>query len=298
VENKFSLIDLSGFSKPADTLIKKISDAIGGIFRPNQIRRIATAEAEADKIRAVGQLEVTEIHRRALQRFIAEEAKKQNNIESIILKALPQVTEDASPENVEDDWITHFFHKCRLTSDEQMQRLWAKVLADQANKPGTYSKRTVNIVAELEKDEADLFCKLCSFVVNMGFPAPLVYSTSDKIYNDHGITFETLLHLQNFGLIRFDSRDGFFVRPKQSFIEYYQKRVWIGLPIENGAIDLGHVVFSQAGEELQAICDAQPVDGLIEYIRAQWRSLGYTTEPEPEPTTSAASPPASRAIIN
>jgi hypothetical protein len=50
-----SLINLGDLSKPANTLVEKISDAIGGIFRPYQIRRIAQAEAEADKIRAISQ---------------------------------------------------------------------------------------------------------------------------------------------------------------------------------------------------------------------------------------------------
>jgi hypothetical protein len=37
---------LGNLTKPADTLIKKISNAVGGIFRPSQIRRVAQAEAD------------------------------------------------------------------------------------------------------------------------------------------------------------------------------------------------------------------------------------------------------------
>jgi len=33
--------DVAGLSKPADTLIKKVSKAVGGIFAPYQIKRIA-----------------------------------------------------------------------------------------------------------------------------------------------------------------------------------------------------------------------------------------------------------------
>src|SRR5580704_15299562 len=74
------------------------------------------AEADADKIRAVGQIEVTELQRRALVQLFAEEAKKQNNIEAITVKALPDIKPEAQPENVEDDWIANFFDKCRLIS--------------------------------------------------------------------------------------------------------------------------------------------------------------------------------------
>ena len=42
-----SLINLGDLLKPADTLIKKVSNAVGGFFAPWQIKRVAKAEAEA-----------------------------------------------------------------------------------------------------------------------------------------------------------------------------------------------------------------------------------------------------------
>lgn len=70
-----------------------------------------------------------------MSRLFAEEAKKQANIEAITLKALPDVKPEAKTEGVEDDWIANFFDKCRLISDEQMQSLWARILAGEANSP-------------------------------------------------------------------------------------------------------------------------------------------------------------------
>jgi hypothetical protein len=43
-------IDLGGLSKPATLLIEKISVAVGTIFQPYQIKRIAQAEADAARI--------------------------------------------------------------------------------------------------------------------------------------------------------------------------------------------------------------------------------------------------------
>ena len=131
-----SLINLGDLSKPANTLIEKISDAIGGLYKPFQIRRVAEAEADADNIRAVAHIEVTELQHRAMSRLFAEEAKKQHNIEAITLKALPDIKPESQPKNVEDDWIINFFDKCRLISDEQMQSLWARILAGETNSPG------------------------------------------------------------------------------------------------------------------------------------------------------------------
>ena len=77
---KYSLINLGDLSKPANTLIKKISAAIGGLYKPFQIRRVAQAEADSDKIQAAAQIEITKLQHRAISRLFAEEAKKQHNI--------------------------------------------------------------------------------------------------------------------------------------------------------------------------------------------------------------------------
>jgi hypothetical protein len=139
--NDNPLAILGELSKPATVLIEKISDAIGGIFKPYQIVRVAKAEAEAERIRAELQIQITDLHKRAFYRFLEEEAKKQLNIEGITQRALPLLNEKSSPENVEDDWITNFFDKCRIVSDDDMQQLWSRILAGEANSPGAFSKK-------------------------------------------------------------------------------------------------------------------------------------------------------------
>ena len=62
-----SLINLGNLSKPADTLIKKVSDAVGGLFAPYQVKRMAKAEAEAAMIKAQSKTEITDLHRRAVE---------------------------------------------------------------------------------------------------------------------------------------------------------------------------------------------------------------------------------------
>ena len=51
-DNSTSLVNLGNFSKPANTLIQKVSSAIGGVFEPWQIKRVAKAEAEEIEVRA------------------------------------------------------------------------------------------------------------------------------------------------------------------------------------------------------------------------------------------------------
>jgi hypothetical protein len=61
-----------------------------------------------------------------MYRFLEEEAKRQANIEEITRKSLPLLEETSSPQEVEDDWITDFFDKCRIVSAEDMQRRFGR----------------------------------------------------------------------------------------------------------------------------------------------------------------------------
>lgn len=270
--------------KPATVLIEKISDAIGGIFKPSQIRRVAQAEADAEKIEAAARIEITELQRRAMARFFAEEAKKQTNIEAITSKALPDVASDAKPENMEDDWIANFFDKCRLISDEDMQALWGKVLSGEANSPGRFSKRTVNLLSSLDKSDAELFTKLCGFAITLRSFCPLIYDVEDKIYTDASINFSSLSHLETTGLIHFDALAGYITRglAQKGFIPYFDQKIWIEFPqAENNSLQLGRVLLTKAGEQLALVCGAKPCDGFIEYVKEKWKNFGYKIDPSP-----------------
>src|SRR5438105_2045776 len=122
-----------------------------------------------------------------MHRFLEEEAQRQKNIEEITNKALPQLKEGSDPSAMEDDWVTNFFDKSRIVSDSEMQDLWSRVLAGEANAPGTYSKRTVNFLPDLDKVDAELFSKLCSFGWMIGNIVPLVFNAQADIYNKQGI---------------------------------------------------------------------------------------------------------------
>ena len=155
-----SLINLGELSKPATTLIEKVSDAVGGLFRPWQIKRVTRAEAEVAKIQALASIEISEMEQRALIRLIHEQGTQQENMERITAGAIPLLKSDAKPEAIEEDWLAHFFNKARIVSDEEMQILWSRLLSGEANDPGKYSKKTIEIVSVIDKSEAHSFTNL------------------------------------------------------------------------------------------------------------------------------------------
>ena len=259
----------------------KISNAVGVWFEPRQIIRITIAKIEAAKLEAQSEIEITELGQRAARRWIEEEAQRQKNIEDISAKALPHLKKDADPGSIEDDWIVNFFDKSRIVSDQEMQKLWSHVLAGEANVPGTYSKRTVNLLSDLDKAEALLFTKLCGFVGFIGGLQPLVFDEEAQIYNRHGIDFSSLSHLDSIGLIQYGGLTGFKTTklPKKVTAGYYQKQITLQLPkdVEND-LQIGKVLLTRIGKELAPISGSKPVEGFWEYVKDQWKQ--YLQEPE------------------
>ena len=273
-DKSISIVNLGKLSKPADTLIKKVSSAVGGIFEPYQIKRIAKAKAEADLIKAKSEIEITDLHRRAMHRFVEEEAKRQENMESITKKALPQLKESSQPDSIKNDWITNFFDKSRIISDQDMQNLWSRVLAGEANAPGTYSKRTVNFLSDLDKKDAELFQALCSFGWLVGTFTPLIFDPRAKIYNDLGLNFGTLTHLDSIGLIQFNNLTGFsrIGLPKRFAVLYCGRPLALEMGKDtDNELSIGHVLLTKVGEELATVCMAPGIDGFEEYIKEKWK---------------------------
>ena len=272
-------------SKPATVLIKRISDAIGGVAKPWQIRRIAEAEADAQRTSTESEIELSDLRLRAGHRFIAEQTRIQTNIEDITRKSLPNLNEDSTPDKLEDDWIANFFDKCRNISDEEMQILWARILAGEANAPGSFSRKTVNLVADLEKRDAESFLKLCgcSWVIQ-GHLRPLVFDWRVQIYKSNGIDLNIANHLQTLGLITISSF-GYTIGdlPGLTHTTYGERMVTLALPKESdNSLEMGKVVLTQAGRELARVCEWCQIDGFFDYVYARWASKSLVSPREPD----------------
>jgi hypothetical protein len=280
------IANLTGLEKPITTLIEKISNATGVLYEPTKIVKKAMAEAKAAVILANSQVEATAIQRRAEQRW----QKEDENNASVLSKAIPLLEETAKPENIDSDWLANLFEKTKIVSDEEMQGLWAKVLAGEANTPGKFSRKTINILNDLDKNDAELFTSLCGFVWHINRNDPVVFNVSDKIYNDQGINFTTLSHLEAIGLVKFENTAGFAIILHDLFksvaVEYYDKCMSLSiLPQHNNRIQVGKVFFTQAGRELYSICNSQPVAGFFDYVHDEFAKKNYVA---PRAITPAA----------
>jgi hypothetical protein len=284
---------MGGLSNPASLLIEKVSNAIGRHFDPRQAIRMAEAEAKADRIRAESQAEaeiaVAELRQRAAERFIYEEMRRQSNMEAITGKAIPNLTEDAEPDRIDDDWIANFFDKCRIVSDSQMQELWARVLAGEGNNPGAFSRKTVNLIADLDKRDADLFKNLCRFGWRINRTVEvLIFYEQSELYNRLGINYNSLGQLETLGLVHFTEVGNVDMAglPQVVSASYGDRQVTLNFPDAKGnRLDVGKVLLTQSGDELFRVTGAELVEGFFDYVYDRWSSESLVPPKETEPET-------------
>ena len=274
------LINIGELSKPATVLIEKVSSAIGVLYEPFRIRKEAEAKADAALIEAESRITIGDLERRALTRFVVEQTREQKNVEDITKKALPKLEAGSDPSMMDEDWISDFFAKCRRVSNEEMQSLWARLLAGEANRPGSVSKRTVHFVAAMDRSDAEIFARLCRFSAN-SLGDTLVFDTSHQILADNGVTWADLSHMDTVGLIQLETLSG-FVRygfRETTHIEVAGEIIEFKIKEKNGKrqINTGKVTLTRIGQELRRFVQFEPAEGLYNYCIESWvKDKNYT----------------------
>ena len=219
------------------------------------------------------------------------------NLTKIVQMAQSQLTESATPALIDDGWAGNFRDKSRFCSDEQMAELWAQLLAEEANQPGSRSRKSVNILAYLDKSDAELFSTLCRFrliTFNLslisfpGAPPPprsrfntapaatslMVLDATHPIYTEQGIDFAALAHLEALGLVRVLPQ-GYTVGPgKVAYIHNDGTAGNLVLSCDR-PIPLGVAYFTTAGSQLSELCfPLDSPEGFVHYLTEMWQTQG------------------------
>lgn len=132
----------------------------------------------------------------------------------------------------------------------------------------------MNFLGDLDKRDAELFLALCRFGWFIGKFTPLIFDTEAPIYNEKGLNFNTLTHLDSIGLIQFNSLSGFRRKglPKTFTVSYCGQPLTLTMEDEQSTqLSIGKVLLTQVGIELALICQAPSVDGFVDYVKEKWR---------------------------
>ncbi len=229
-----------------------------------------------------------EYARLAVQKFGQRVIREQVNLDLISQKAATELRDasdsidqsgsDESGETISDDWLNSFETEARQKNTEEMQTFFAKILAGEIRKPGSYSTKTIKILGSLDQNIANHFVKLCSLSISihsqdMRVPS-LGGNAGSNALQEYGLNFDTLNLLNEHGLVISDYNSWREHMPcvalpgggqQAVFFPFgYRGRHWILMPMSNDRIGqmfrIEGVALTQSGRELSRIVNIEPMD--------------------------------------
>ena len=325
-------LNVKALEKLLDYAASGVGSVAGSMLAPWKARREAQArqiaaegdanvlliQAEAQaKARAIlvsqdtdvaGELDITNT---VNQRIQFQERKRQINITSVVRQAASQLGDKEVANNEPDhDWTARFFSDVQDVSSEEMQSLWAKVLAGEVERAGSTSVRTLEILKNLDRDTARLFRKFCSAcmfsipdgktLIDARVPS-LGGNAASNSLRAYGLNFDALNRLNEYGLIISDYNSWHDYRlsigltidnpPQLIRIPFrFQDRYWILIPTSERDLSkefrLSGVALTRSGRELSSIVGLEPVDEFSQALSGFFQGEGLQMEeagsPEPQ----------------
>ena len=223
--------DIAGLSEPLKKLIEVVSQGVGAFSKPYLIRKTAEAKAyeikvisksikeNQDDLKQIGfddsKISVMSLDSHSLQQELSiedrtqnrlnfKEQKRQKNIEEITQKAANNLESESNVSNepVDEDWTTRFFDYAEDISNEEMQDLWGRILAGEIKQPNSYSLRTLDILRNLSKEEAQVFMKFANLEIQSSGVSFVLNFDKEKLLEDkYQFKFADRLLLEELGLI-------------------------------------------------------------------------------------------------
>ena len=260
--------------------------------KKEELKLEAEAQAEARRILVspdTGSGRVITIDEKISQRIQFQEEKRQRNIHKVVLLAAEKLGDKEVPNHEPDhDWTARFFNDVKDVSSEEMQLLWAKVLAGQVERPGNTSLRTLSILKNLDQSTAELFRKLCSACVSLRSKSgegqyQLLDARVPSLDGEPGLNALSKYGL-DFGVLNVLNEHGLIISDYNSFCSgymscilrrpsteeplslvlhfTYQGQSWILSPIKDpvSEFELSGVALTKSGMELSNIVDVEPME--------------------------------------
>lgn len=281
--------------KPIEKLIDVISKGIGVLYKPIAIKK--EAEAEAYKIEIIeraklkAQLEGKELEVETLtrieNRILFQELKKQRNIDSISHIAAEQLEHISivSDQQVDDYWTQKFFKNAEDISDNEMQQLWGKILAGEVECPKSYSLRTLDLLKNLSKDEANIFIKFVKAKLVIQETAIIFKNdNNDFLKIEFEITFHEQLILMELGLIYSENFLSISLNenpkiPSIDIIEYGRKAIVINRKDDAPKVDISVIMFTKIGYELSKLVEINIINtNYLDFVCSLFKHPEVTIE--------------------
>lgn len=157
------------------------------------------------------------------------------------------------------DWFIRYYEASGNISDKEMQILWAKILAGEIEKPSSYSLRTLDVLRNISKEEAERFVKICNAAIKIESGKYAIPADRDYILKN-SIDYSDVLLLGEIGLI--NSGSGIHINDDlesdtESMLYMYGSLIVKAIASEKRTFSLRVYPFTNVGNELATLIDRE-----------------------------------------
>jgi len=194
--------------------------------------------------------------------------KQQQNIETILAKAMGFCPDVASNKQPDADWIEHFIALCEDTSNESMQTLWAKILTGETLKHMTQREadalqKCVSLCAYNEKDDSH-------FILLGFYKKPSLFDLlrkGNKVslnLGKTGISFPEILTLMDLNLLYRKEIESAVLKSGQELTFSFLSQK-VTLKAKSSDLVLSYYKFTQTGDELSKLIN-YPINNVYKQL--------------------------------
>lgn len=231
----YSLINVDSLSNVAIKFLDMIENAVGWCVRPKGKRKDFEEGVELYKKDIEHNDELTSLERAAFYAKSREIVKQYTNQGKIVAHALTYIDNKSHP-NIDEDWLQIFFDYAKNISNERIQILWGKILAEKYNGNTSINRKLIQCLSLMDAESAELFEDLCEFSIQVdiygkenrkfdeqkSFPVPIILNTTDymvclleagddaKEYIKRNLSKESFILLEEIGLINITYEERYF----------------------------------------------------------------------------------------
>jgi hypothetical protein len=227
---------------------------------------------------------VRTLDQRTEDRFLFQQQQEQLRIENTLVYAAEELRSATSvpTERPSDDFVNRFFEYDKGISSEQMQQLWGRLLAKEIMNPGSYSLKTLDIVRNLTKKDAEAFEKIVRISISSSLEdvfLPRLDYYYEWLLKDRGLTEGMLLNLADLGLIYPVSTLGLvlFANNEQIHTFYHGKDAALIVRQESVVHPTTLPVwkFTRAGAELRTLVQPENDDLVLDLLGTHLKNQNY-----------------------
>lgn len=196
--------------------------------------------------------------------------KNRKEIADIAIENAREGTDFTPDSGINQEWLERFMESAGFVSEEEVQLMWGKILANEFERPGSTPPNMIRVLSEITPQYAKAFQAVCSMrryllvvdedgkLVEFRRDIVVPYVGNEKAMKELGLSFNTCNELETLGLIKFEALTGFVAKgiAKNCTVCTYVDGVTKELEVAGReSIPAGNVALTDAGSCLFKITE-------------------------------------------